>query len=494
MLDHLSSSTSLHSSLLCQPFVKPGSIILPDLVQPIHFTSGLLDTGAQGSNFISRKLYNQLPPTTTALSKPVDRVVRLGDSSSLSVILEIPLTVSFLDSNGYDHVHTVWYSVLDVLSHDIIIGLIDLIGPYYNLFEDSITSSRHIATANQLGDHLDTITSQLLNTSMTTHTPPIVRNALFLDQQQQAYCSRKKLICASSNTNIDLLALQDGSSAEILSHPLHGSVYSDNRIESRYQLLSSMLLRPLPGDIIPPWSKPIDDLAPEELNTPDPTSFPDDILLYLNTTVEAARTLYNADLETHVTAGIRQACPHIMDLLTSELAYDVFVPSTWTGIKMEPYHLDIKPGLPEFLKARARPVREALYKDAKSEFDRMRTYFYETSTSSIASPLVIAPKATAPFIRLCGDYRPVNPYVSVPQEPIPHVQQAIAKAAGFTIFVDLDMTNSFHQIPIDFPSSNLLSVSTPWGLFRPKFLPEGVGPASGILQSTVRKVFSDFED
>ena len=142
MLDHLSSSTSLHSSLLCQPFVKPGSIILPDLVQPIHFTSGLLDTGAQGSNFISRKLYNQLPPTATALSKPVDRVIRLGDSSSLLVGLEIPLTVSFLDSNGHDHVHTVWNSVLDVQSHDIIIGLIDLIGPYYNLSDDSITSSR----------------------------------------------------------------------------------------------------------------------------------------------------------------------------------------------------------------------------------------------------------------------------------------------------------------------------------------------------------------
>ena len=278
----------------------------------------------------------------------MDRVVRLGDSSSLSVVLEIPLRVSFLDSNGYDHVHTVWYSVLDVLSHDIIIGLIDLIGPYYNLFEDSITSSRHIATANQLGDHLATITSPVLNTSQTTHTPPIVRNAMFLDQQQQAYCSRKKLICASSNTNIDLLALQDGSSAEILSHPLHGSVYSDNRIESRYQLLSSMLLRPLPGDIVPPWSKPIDDLAPEEINTPDPTSFPDDILLYLSTTVEAARTLYNADLETHVTAGIRQACPQIMDLLTSDLAYDVFVPSTWTGIKMEPYHLEISQAFPNF--------------------------------------------------------------------------------------------------------------------------------------------------
>ena len=99
--------------------------------------------------------------------------------------------------------------------------------------------------------------------------------------------------------------------------------------------------------------------------------------------------------------------------------------------------------------ARARPVREALFQDAKTEFDRMRTYFYESSTSSIACPLIIAPKATAPFIRPCGDYRPINPFINIPQEPIPHVQQSLSKAAGWEIFVDLDMTNSFHQIPID---------------------------------------------
>ena len=43
-------------------------------------------------------------------------------------------------------------------------------------------------------------------------------------------------------------------------------------------------------------------------------------------------------------------------------------------------------------------------------------------------------------------------------------------------------------------SSPLLSLSTPWGLFRPKFLPEGMGPASGILQAIVRKIFADFDD
>jgi hypothetical protein len=69
----------------------------------------------------------------------------------------------------------------------------------------------------------------------------------------------------------------------------------------------------------------------------------------------------------------------------------------------------------------------------------------------------ITPSCRFPFIRLCG----VNPYIRIPQEHIPHVQQSIAKAAAWKIFIDLDMTNSFHQIPIDNASSELLSVSTP---------------------------------
>ena len=56
------------------------------------------------------------------------------------------------------------------------------------------------------------------------------------------------------------------------------------------------------------------------------------------------------------------------------------------------------------------------------------------------------------------------------------------------------MTNSFYQIALDEASSSVLSVSTPWGLYRPLFLPEGVGPASGILQSIVRRVFADYKE
>ena len=263
-------------------------------------------------------------------------------------------------------------------------------------------------------------------------------------------------------------------------------MYVDDSIEQQYELLTSLLLSPEPRQTIPPWSRPIDTVASQVSNTPDPTSFPDDILTYPISTHDEAIIVYLAGLETHVTPGIKNACLGIMDLLASDLALSVFVPTEWTGIKLKPYSLEIK--------ARACPIRKALYRDAKAEFDRMRTYFYAPSTSTIASPLVVAPKATTPFIRLCGDYRQINSFICIPQEPIPHVQQALAKAAGWKFFVDLDMTNSFYHITLDMQSSLLISVSTPWGLFRPKFLNEGVGPASGILQAIVRKIFADLDD
>ena len=143
---------------------------------------------------------------------------------------------------------------------------------------------------------------------------------------------------------------------------------------------------------------------------------------------------------------------------------------------------------------RARPIRRDLYAHAKTEFERLKKYFYVDSESPIASPLVIAPKATAPYIRFCGDYRQVNDYITIPQQPIPIVQHELTKAARYKVFVDLDMANSFHQIPLSEEFSDLLSVQTPWGLVKPKFLPEGVGPASGVLQHLVREIFKDFED
>ena len=112
--------------------------------------------------------------------------------------------------------------------------------------------------------------------------------------------------------------------------------------------------------------------------------------------------------------------------------------------------------------------------------ERMFTYMYDDSDSPIAVPLVVAPKATAPFIRICGDYVWTNKFIVSGCYFIPHIQ----------FFHEMNLTNAFHQGPLAEHTSNMLSVMTPWGLKRPKFMPEGIAPsASGILQRTVMSLF-----
>jgi hypothetical protein len=198
LLNQLASATSTPSQTLCQPFIRSG-IIITD-TDPILFDRGLLDTGAQGSNFISREVYNRLPSTITDLSRSIDRIVRLGDARSLSIELEVPLTVGILDSASNNHQHCLWYSVLDVLSHDIIIGLVDLIGPFYDLFADSVTQSRELSITNDLETHLRDLTVEIQVLHSQCNLKDIERATRSLQHHNAAYHQRKNKICDSAST------------------------------------------------------------------------------------------------------------------------------------------------------------------------------------------------------------------------------------------------------------------------------------------------------
>jgi len=245
--------------------------------------------------------------------------------------------------------------------------------------------------------------------------------------------------------------------------------------------------------LISPWTIEPDDEAPEELDTDLPCSFSGP-LHYLSMSREEAIKEYKEQMSAHVEKTFAESTA-VLELLHSDLALDVFVPSVWNGIVGVPdLELDFKDTLPTNMRPRARPVNPRLYDNAHTEFNRLCTYFYTPADSAIASPLVIAPKATKPFIRFCGDYVEVNKHITIPHYPIPKVVHALEKAAGFKVFLDIDMTNSFHQIKLGTRTSNILSVQTPWGLVRPLYMPEGIGPASGILQRTVMEIFDDYQD
>ena len=154
-----------------------------------------------------------------------------------------------------------------------------------------------------------------------------------------------------------------------------------------------------------------------------------------------------------------------------------------------------KPNFPEIVKPHNRPVNPRLFEHAHKELKRLLTYMYIESDSPVASCLVIAPKATEPFMRFCGDYAPVvNKWIETGHYPIPHVLHSLHKIASFKVFLDFDLANSFHQFRLGELTRRRLSVQTPWGQFEPLFLPEGVPPASGILQKCMDNIFGEFQD
>ena len=215
-------------------------------------------------------------------------------------------------------------------------------------------------------------------------------------------------------------------------------------------------------------------------------------MYYLTKPHEEVLQDYMDMLPSHVNEEWQQTSD-IINRMKSVRYIQAFVPKEWVGLEgFEPLEFEFAEDMPAVHKCPFRPISQHIWHDTKNEIDRMNTYMYTDSDSAIASPMVVAPKATAPFIRMCGDYRWINKYIKVGNYYIPHVMKELCKAAGFKYFIEIDLTNAFHQIILGLKTSKNLSVATPWGLKRPKFLPEGVAPASGILQRMVTSIFEDY--
>jgi hypothetical protein len=246
------------------------------------------------------------------------------------------------------------------------------------------------------------------------------------------------------------------------------------------------------GQLAQPWSFVPEEEAPEDAATDLPCSFTD-ALHYMEMAYEDAVQEYLNLFDTHVNREFAEQTK-IIDLLTTK-GVNVFVPNNWEGIRGVPdIELEFKEGLPDRIKPKARPINPKLFANAKKEFDRLRSYFYKESTSPISSCLVIAPKATSPFIRFCGDYVGVNKFIKVGHFPIPNVNLSLEKIIKFTIMLDFDLANSFHQFRLAKFTREFLSIQTLWGQFEPLFMPEGIGPASFILQKYMMLIFGKFSD
>ena len=414
--------------------------------------STLFDTGALSHSFISSKFVSDNAAILQHYMLPSNKQIFLGDGKTrmqIDCVLQIPVTA--IDSLGQACTETISLNVIDTTIL-VIIGLPDIIKHFYNIFLEMLSSIRSEY------HHACQESNQIVTTELNINDE---------GELMHIECAKNSLRVLNSAMPIVDKNRDDSTSEAPLDFIDHEEI---QQIES-------------------PWTFKVVE-APEDIETPIPVHF-GPVLDILAASRDEIVQQYVELVDTHVSKEFSSAMP-IRELLMSEEAMRVFIPKQWEGIKMEPIQLRVKDTIPSSHKPPSRFINPKLLKTAELEYKRLMQYFYAPSTSPIASPLVIAPKATEPFIRFCGDYVYINKHIEIPQEPIPHVKNELDKIAGFPIFVDLDLTNSFHQFKLSPESSEILSVQTPWGLVKPLFLPEGVGPASGYLQKAMRTIFNEY--
>jgi hypothetical protein len=247
------------------------------------------------------------------------------------------------------------------------------------------------------------------------------------------------------------------------------------------------------ADLTQPWLNKSLDEAPEDLETDMPVQF-GDALEFLGKPREEALKDYYALHDLHCSAVMKEETD-LLKLLATEKSEKVFVPDEWSGITgIDPLKLVFKDTLPVRMKPRARPINPKLWEATEKEFTRLCGYFYQKSRSPWASCLVVAPKATPPYIRFCGDYVQINKHMQCGNYTIPNVKHELNKIINYKMFADIDLTNAFHQVRLDPDTSEKLSIQTPWGQYEPMFMPEGISPGNATLQETIRDLFSDFSE
>jgi transposase InsO family protein len=228
-------------------------------------------------------------------------------------------------------------------------------------------------------------------------------------------------------------------------------------------------------------------------------------MAHISDDYEERSAKYDEQIDQQVHNDFPEITEKFRELLRRPETRSVFVPREWEGLshpdgRTREHHIEwmARPA-PRYVPAiRVKPHHLDV---VKKEYDHLRNIrYWDLSTSNCVSPMLVAPKATTPFIRLVCDYSWLRPYMSVPAQPIPRVRDELDRikagdprqqGAPFRCFAEFDLAAAFHQLKIDRESAFYLAVSTPWGVVEPRFLPEGIPAATAILQRAVTDIFKD---
>jgi hypothetical protein len=105
------------------------------------------------------------------------------------------------------------------------------------------------------------------------------------------------------------------------------------------------------------------------------------------------------------------------------------------------------------------------------------------------SNLVVTSKKWDPKkIRVTLDCQAVNEDIHKSHEPIPTIEQLRHEFKDSDRFTIIDITNCYHQFPLDEESKKLFGFRLPSGIYRYETLVQGASPSSGEAQKKIREL------
>lgn len=160
---------------------------------------------------------------------------------------------------------------------------------------------------------------------------------------------------------------------------------------------------------------------------------------------------------------------------------------TYTGEKIT---LEVQDNVkPIFQKPR--PIPFAFREKVVAELSRLESdgVIKKVCNSIWGTPILPVMKANGRDVRVCANYKiTINKHLKDFNHPLPRIEEIFAALQGGQKFTKLDFLNAYNQLVLDEKTSELLSWSTPFGIYKVFRLPYGTKPACSIFQQIVERV------
>lgn len=170
---------------------------------------------------------------------------------------------------------------------------------------------------------------------------------------------------------------------------------------------------------------------------------------------------------------------------------DVF---TGLGCLKQKYHIEVDENVSP-VHNQARKIPLALQERVKQELKRMeelKVIKKQNDHTDWASPMVIVEKPNKQ-LRLCMDPQQLNKAIKRDKFSIPDPEEIKARLNKAKYFTKLDATSGFWHIPLDAESSQLCTMTTPFGKYSFLRSPFGISSAPEIFNKMVKQIYGNEE-